>query len=281
MIIYRASELGSCVRALVARRRGESENDTPEVVQGWFDRGIAHEDECIAAMQAEGYIIDSQQREVTIQVADDVAVVGHLDGRVTNSNPRPRTLEIKAPYSWAKWYDAHLNNDYSDPLMSRYGWQSSSYCVAEESEMIVACLDGGVVKMFTIEIPPYSIEDIRKRVLSIEFMVETGVWPECDQRMFLCPFFPRVCTHKQDEVAFDPVVDEYAMQYQAFKAMEKAAKEDADRYREKIMAHLGERESVVTSQYKVTRVVTKGGPVHFERKPGVSLKVTKRGDGDE
>lgn len=255
MIVYRASSLGSCVRALVAQRRGEPENETPSLVQSWYDRGIAHEDECVAAM-AQDWLVTDQQAETETHIAPDVVVRGHLDGICQDESGSNRVLEIKSPPSWAKWRDAHLRGDYSDPLMSRYAWQISAYMAATGLEAVVACVDDGTVKTFGIEVAPYTVEDIRKRVLSVEFMVETGVWPECTSRDFPCPFFPRQCTHAVEEVAFDPIADSYAAAYMTAKREEKARRDEAEEARAKLLAHLDERDTVTTDTYKVTRYAT-------------------------
>jgi hypothetical protein len=201
-------------------------------------------------------------------------------------------LEIKAPWTWATFEKAIRTDDFSDPFVSRLAWQVSIYMAATGLEAVIACLEDGKIKHFTIEIPPYSLEDIRKRVLSVEFMVETGVIPECNQRDFPCPFFPRVCTHAQDEVSFDPVLDGIVSVYMEEKAKEKAAKEAAERVREAIMDHLGERTGVTTDSYKVTastttrtnrdwKAMVKAG---IDLRPyesvteSVTLRVTSRGD---
>jgi hypothetical protein len=255
MIEYRASELGSCVRALVYKRLGTPENATPEQVQQWFDRGVEHEVECIAAMIRDGWVLVDKgfQWEVTIPIDEDIQVVGHLDatGREADFD-NERVIEIKAPQSWAKWYDAHLRGDYSDPLMHRYAWQISVYMAATGLEAVIACLDDGVVKIFGIERPPFNDKDIEQRVLMVESLAVSGVMPECTSRDYPCPFFPR-CTHSQAETAFDPALDSLCGVYDVHRDIVSEGKAEIDRARAQILEHLGERDSVSTEDWTVTR----------------------------
>ncbi len=267
MFVYRASSLGSCVRALVATRKGERKNETPEMVQGWYDRGVVHENDCLFAMESAGWnlqaasvlgwVEDEGQPYFEIPIADDVVVTGHLDGLGFRDDEKTRVIEIKAPNAYQRVYDAAMTGDWSDPYVSKVAWQVSAYSVATGMEVVLACLDEGGVQTHIIEVPPYSLEDIRKRVLSVEFMVETGVMPECNQRDFPCPFFPRVCSHQQDEVAFDPVLDQMADDQITDIATRKIVDDRIAERRLKILAHLDTRDTVTTDNYKVTRYTTK------------------------
>ncbi len=256
MRTYRASSLGSCTRAQTALHLGYVAQGTSDHMQALYDRGNTHEDECVAAMQAAGWNVYDQQLEVTGLISDQARVVGHLDGKVHPSIEQPRMLEIKSPISWAKFEKAYKMGDWSDPLMNRYAWQTSMCMVATDMECVVACLDDGVVKTFTIEVPVYDQEAIEERVLDMEAQVIAN-WlpPVCSQADFPCPVS---YLHEAPEATVDPALDVLVNEREIARTEAQEADKRVKAYTAKIDAHLtkADTESIETAWSKATRFTT-------------------------
>ena len=210
-MILRMSSLGSCIRAQVAERLGYRQLPVSDQMQSRYDRGNTHETDCLAAMRADGWIVDSEQLEVVITEAD--MLTGHLDGIASLDGGPRRVLEIKAPSTWASFRKAHLTADYSNGYMHRIATQISCYMVATGLECVMACLnDAGTVETFGIETPPHSRQEIINRVVTIEDWVARGeLPPECSQADYPCPF---VYLHDEDVVMEidDPLLAEQLRQ---------------------------------------------------------------------
>lgn len=249
-MFYRASELGACLKAQAARRLGYTPLPPPEKFELIFERGNLHEEMCVTSMLEFGYAVYDQQKEVEIPVGA-VKLVGHIDGMVEEYGVmRDRLLEIKAPGAWKKFHDAQKTDTWVDPLAERYAWQISVYMHALSAEALIACVDEGEIRTFVIERPPYTLDDIYRRVRSIEEIVQSGVLPaECSVRNYPCPF---VYLHEDPEdTETDDTLDRLAAAYQAAANIEKTAKADKDRYRDALLRHVGDRGKVDTDQYRV------------------------------
>jgi len=81
MIVYRASGLGYCTKRQVALRMEYEPMPVPEDMQIIFDAGHAAEEECVSLLLDNGREIFNQQLEVVLQITDEIAVVGHIDGQ--------------------------------------------------------------------------------------------------------------------------------------------------------------------------------------------------------
>ncbi len=174
------SNLGSCDRALVAAILGMKPLPANDTVQGWFDRGHAHETECLAAMRADEWWVSPGQEEV--HVGD---LVGHLDGYVRwpDGTGVDRVVEVKAPSAWSRFEKAYKTATWTDPLMIKYGWQTACYQVATGLECVVACVDDGRVKYFVIETPLHTRGEIEARVAHIRQLAVTGLPDACEAGM--------------------------------------------------------------------------------------------------
>ena len=249
MNIIRASELGSCLKAQMARQQGYEPLPTPEKMQAIFERGNIHEEECVAAMLASGYIISGQQHEVTL-LWNTTQVVGHLDGVVSEDAMETRVLEIKSPAAWAKFEKAHKTGDWSDPLAHRYAWQISVYMVAMGREALIACLDDGTIRTFGIEKPPFGEREIYARINHIITGAMHNMLPkDCSQSDYPCQF---AYLHETPDVEEDDVLDELVFRYEQAVADEKLAKGRKDDLKADIEAHMAGRKKVETATAKVT-----------------------------
>ena len=249
--IYRASELGACFKAQVARRSGYTPLDPPAHMLEIFERGNVHEDECVAAMLEHGWAIFDQQRVVEIPVGQ-VKVRGHLDGIVEEYGVRDdRVLEIKSPNAWRKFERATKEDDWSDPLAQRYAWQISVYMHALQKEALIACVEDSQVHTFVIEKPPISLDDIYQRVNEIEKIASAYLLPtECSSHDYPCPF---VYLHEDtDDTVEDTELDKLVALYDQAVADEKIAKARKDEYRAAILEMMGDRTKVETASAKVS-----------------------------
>jgi hypothetical protein len=257
---YRASELGACLKAQAARRLGYTPLPPPEKFEAIFERGNLHETMCVDAMHQFGYSVFSQQQEIVIPVGA-VQIVGHIDGMVEEYGVLDdRVLEIKAPGAWQKFHDAQKTGDWSDPLAERYAWQISVYMHALQTEALIACLDGETIRTFVIEVAPYTLDDIYRRVVQIEDIVRSGTLPaECSVRNYPCPF---VYLHEDPDVETDDELDQLAAAYQAAADAEKTAKAQKDQFRDALMRHMADRGTVDTERFRV-KVYQQAGPSRF------------------
>lgn len=248
-MIYRASELGACVKAQAARRLGYTPLPPPAKFEEIFERGNIHETLCVDAMHQFGYSIFSQQQEIMIPVGA-VQIVGHIDGMVEEYGILDdRVLEIKAPGAWQKFHDAQKTDTWVDPLAQRYAWQISVYMHALQTEALIACLDGDTIRTFVIERPPHTLDAIYQRVLAIEEIVRGGILPaECSVRNYPCPF---VYLHEDPETEDDTELDQLAAAYQQAADQEKAAKATKDQMRDALIRHVTDRDSVDTNGWRV------------------------------
>jgi hypothetical protein len=276
MLTIRASALGSCTKALIADLLGYAPLPVSDKMQGIYDRGNTHEADCVNALEADGYHIWCQntmddpgherfvwdQDQVYIEIeSGSVKITGHLDGVIAPlttdwvAGTRERILECKSPASWAKFEQAARTNIWTDPLCHRYGWQISAYMLALDMEAMVTCLDGEEVKSFVIEVPPFSLEDIEARCIDIAEAVALNQLPVgCSQADWPCPV---AYLHEEPEFEEDDTLDSLVISYAFWTEEEKLAKRSKDEAKERIEAHLGERESVNTQASKVSRYTQK------------------------
>lgn len=229
------SNLGSCDRALVAAIRGMKAIPPSDLVQGWFDRGNAHETDCLAAMRAEGWTVTDEQLEVWVG-----GFSGHLDGIGGQFDTGPwRVVEIKAPSAWARFEKAYKTDTWSDPLMVKYEWQTSCYMVATGLECVVVCLDDDQLKWFVIETPLHFRSEIEGRVAHIRALAETGLPDACEPGMveWTCPF-----RYLHDEKVVTPIDDPAiigdAREYLRWGTQERLAKAAKEKLRDQLLARL-------------------------------------------
>jgi hypothetical protein len=265
----RASALGSCLKAQAAGILGYEPMDVPEKMQVVFDRGHDHEAANDDALIAQFAIIDARQDEVILPISDDWDISGHLDGIIQlSAGATRRVWESKSPASWAKFRDAILTGDYSDLLAHRYAWQISVYMHATGLEAYVTCLPGwgktidemaatgavygeDAVAGFGIEVPPFSIQEIRGRVEQIAGIVTSGQLPvACTSQDYPCPF---AYLHESPPVDDDPAISKLVADYQFQDRMVKEWKGKMDATKARITDLLGDRETVTGDVGKVTR----------------------------
>lgn len=256
MIVYRASEMGRCLRASVAERLGMKPLPVPDWLQKVYDGGVEHEDACVDAMIALGWRVEAQQQEVDLHITDDIIVRGHLDGKTFQLDYRPtRVLEIKSPGVYAKFEKAYKTNDWSDPLAFRYAIQLSCYMLSTDLEAVIACLDSETVKTFGVEIPPFDLEYITGRISTIEALVVAGLPDACEiNNGDSCPF--RYLHGDAVEVVEDEMLDENVRSYEYWRLIRKDAEVNMKNFQSVLTEHLADRDTITTANSKVTRYTT-------------------------
>jgi hypothetical protein len=255
-ITVRASSFGGCIKSQVAACLGYAPMAPPDRMQEIFDRGHTHEDENAVALRADGWDITREQEEVRVDKLPVGSVVGHIDGVASHPSvpkSQPYLWESKSPNAWAKFEKAHKTGDYSDPLAGRYAWQISVYMHALGLEAYVTCWDEeNGVRGFVIEQPPYTMQDITDRLISINEWVKIGQLPQlCTVKDYPCPF---VYLHEDDvEVVDDPALDQLVAEYDYWAGQEKTAAEQKKQKQQLIRDHIVQDETVTSGGSKVTR----------------------------
>ncbi len=213
-IIYRASALGSCPRALLASRRDLSPVPNTAIQQRAYDEGIAAEPIIIESLKSKLTIVQ-EQREVTLHIADNIFVIGHVDGLVANFNPNPVTasspvypllpLEVKAFAQ--STYDTWIRSKLS--AFPSYAWQISCYCAALHVTHALFAIHNKATsktKLFLLR-APYTPDQINSRILAIESLIPNqDSWPPCERTGFLCPY-PYLHESTPVEPVSDPHLD--------------------------------------------------------------------------
>lgn len=218
-IIYRASTLGSCRKALVALGIGQTPQDFPDWLYERFEQGVTGESvvlddlrDCYTIMdQSEGHYLpwDDGQLYVEIPIGQHIIVRGHADGIGTcykvfvyeygedgEKTGTKRVIEVKC-------VSEGYGHDVLKSLPNTWAWQLSIYGRFYELPGLLALgikgekgteNEGKVVNVVTelIDDLPYTMKDIKLRVIELERCIENGEYPDCDYKQWPCPF-PWLC----------------------------------------------------------------------------------------
>lgn len=234
MFTYRSSELGGCIRRLVALRQGYEKMPPPQQFRELFAEGNRWETITVDHLLSRGFDIpmpeqmpfpvDEGQSYMYIRILEDVGVSGHVDGFIapgTDDNDLDvsevpwKILEIKS-MSHNQFEDfVDKGWERGDVLMEKYKWQVSPYMIAADMELMFVGVDrdsdeaNPSYHALYQEKPFYSLGDITRRVLEIERLAE-GTLPDCDQANYPCPVYYLGCTHNSldaDEVISQLITD--------------------------------------------------------------------------
>lgn len=282
MIVYRASELGSCTRRLVLGRVGYEPKSPPDKYLEYFARGDATEVEVKADLRAAGHIIDREQEEVVVDITDEIKIVGHIDGTIIRSEQVPlpssqRLLEVKRMNN-TYWNIVKDGGFYVDGLMEKYRWQMSPYMHGTGLELTMVCRNGdtGEDLYLYAEEPFYTMNDLRARVIVIEGRVRSFTTLDfpCDQADYPCPVYYTHADDREDADADEAEEIEAAgIAYSLAKQAERDAKDAAGRCRDKIKELVSGRKRLNAGRVRVTTYATRRTTVDREmaRADGVDL----------
>lgn len=206
MRTYTASEIGNCTTALVARQLGYKPGGPSAKLQKAYDQGHENEQRILEAweMLDESYELTSDhgleiekeaqhvlgQPKVRLVLDPEFQVVAHLDGVGYIDNEGFNVLEAKAfaPSTFATWQRKGFE------AFDKYAWQVSVQIEASglPCRFIVGVKDeDGVVQEVhetLVRDAPYSVEQIRARIMEAEAWVMAGQVPDCITPSYPCSF---------------------------------------------------------------------------------------------
>lgn len=294
-IIYRGSEIGSCLKAMVAKRLGYTLLDQTKVktkagveLQELYDEGKRLEDVAVEKLCWDGYKITHQQLEIDIPVIGNVIIQLHIDGLIDNNAlwRNFKLLEIKSmrPAS----FQSAVNLGWSmGGLMEKYKWQVSTYLHGvrwhfgdPKIEAVLNIIDSDPLlndddrKMFQLytENPHYSIAEVKERVILAESWVRRGeLPPSCDYPSFPCAFF---YLHEEGEMEQfdDETIDLVIREFKKAQRDKKVA-EDQEKEARKLLTKLRDKAPIEAKSSK-KKVLDSGEEVVLE-----SIKVQTKGGG--
>ncbi len=189
-VYYRASALGSCLRALWAARTGHTPSSPPKTLQAAFDKGHELEPVILKLLEDEGWTLTDPQKEIVFHVgtnghSQQLYVVGHVDSLGTPPGGRHH-IPVDAKSFAQSTLDDFLGNGIES--FPHYSWQQSAYAVGLGVDSFCLPLynkDTGELTIKVYDSLPHSYEDIQSRIFQVEEFTEMPT--ECDNR-WGCPF---------------------------------------------------------------------------------------------
>ena len=206
IVVYRASTIGTCIRALVAARRNFPPADPPELFKKKFQQGIDYEPVILKALTDSGkWATYSHQQEVELVIREasstrpKIVIRGHIDAcghrLAEESGAKPQTpvsiVEVKkmSKGEYAKW----ARKNWAD--FPRYAWQVSSYVHAKNLQyvlMVIGEQDGDSLTIHTqlFTTPPITVAMLKSKVLRVEALASSTNTdlPLCDFPNYPCPY---------------------------------------------------------------------------------------------
>ena len=273
IMVVRASALGSCVRALSAY--GRYDEVIPLQRQQLLDRtskeGQLHEGSVIDHLIAEGYDVSEAQGTVNLTVIRGrVEVRGHIDGSI----PGEGVVEVKT-MSKSRFDDYQRHGLGAFP---KYQWQLAAYMYGWADQQghavgglswgqpalyVVKRRDDGLIDIKTIDYPPISFQDIRKKLVQVYQHRKAKTLPDCDitgNEQFWCPF-PYL--HEEEVVDMDLpdetilALEELAKKYDEMREIEKlgkVAEEERKALGKEILELMDGRDRAEVAGFKIVRV---------------------------
>jgi len=263
IIVYRASGLGTCPRALVAYSQPKAyiPAEKPEWFQKVLDEGTAYEDAIRDAYcEKEGMEVHDDQLECELELGEmfgyTVIVRGHIDGQAV-------TPQFGGGDEPARLFEAKKFRDSTWPNFVRQGvnvnvnypWQVSVYmhaldldeCDFTGGHLMKVLDDNGdpvpdaegeptwemtEILVKHIAVPPIPLKAIRNRIYEVERQIAAGMDAtevECSKKMYPCPFFK---LHDWEDDAWEwegkeqqEIADAWMMSFAAVDAQVKEANE--------------------------------------------------------
>lgn len=222
--VYRASELGGCVKSQVAAKLDYQKLDTPTKMLDIYEAGNQAEIIVGQLLRARGYNLFDAQMEVELVVTPRVSIVGHIDWRTDGLVVECKSMSEARYIEWLKtgWH--------TPGLVQKYKWQLSAYMNALEvpADLVVFnrdAKDDDPNRMVIERVPEpfFTTGEIKERVLRIDRFVRLGELPvACDVKIWPCPF-AYLEEVEYDEDNFE--VEGIATSYKAAMLSEKVGKE--------------------------------------------------------
>ena len=244
-VVYRASSLGMCDKAIVATALGFEPQSKPEWFQEVLDEGTNAEP-IIAAKYTEetGNEITDDQKQVKLEIMDGVWIYASIDGLVWDGGS-PVLWESKkfrdSTWDGALRKGVEVNKNYPMQVSAMMHALSDEYDTDVELDFTIGHMDtasGEIVEIFIHRLidPPVNRLAIRKRIAHLEKLVATG-----DLAGTACPLplqYPCGFFHFHDDqdtaegkldipsdVTLDLLVQEYEKADEIRKDLERQVKE--------------------------------------------------------
>lgn len=240
-VVYRASSIGQCVRALVASGLGESSvygADRQALLDRSAEEGNLHEEAVRERLRSEGWTIHSTQEEVEIPVIPGVIIRGHTDGVISKFGETVSDralLEVKSMST--KQFDKWMRKKWGE--FEKYAWQITAYMAGYpglDCYYVVKRREDGLMDRTVIPAsqPPADWKAIKKKVVTAERWRRKKELPPCDvKNQWGCPFF---YLHEEDnfeeiEIPDDEaraVLEQLVAEFVSLKEKERIGMEAAD-----------------------------------------------------
>lgn len=265
-IIYRASALGECARALLAVYDGvkpRRKAAMTELLELTAEEGNLHETGVVTMLQKKmGYELIESQSEVEIPVVPGVLIRGHTDARMFYE--RPLLIEVKSKSD--KQFEIWMKLKWE--AFENHAAQVTAYMRAFPDHDVVFVVkrrsDGKTDMTYLLaDQPPMDWNRIRAKILTVEVARRNGTTPACDlaaNRRWMCPMW---FLHDEPDVEsldmtadMKVIAEELLKRRGPIKAIEAEGK-DAEKERKEIdgqlMNLLGDADRFETDGWVVTR----------------------------
>lgn len=295
-MIYRASAVGDCLRALVAAGLQYEALPDPAYLTRAAAEGNLHEPDIVDKVLGMGLEDTGAQDELDVQVVrNQVYLRGHMDGNLHGAmvkvvphlregSPVPLQSDEHAVLE-AKTMSRRIFEEWQRGRFGvkvRYAYQVSTYMYgagrAVGKDFLPALYavkrrDDGFMEYTWIPEPPIKWERIRKRVLDAERWRLRGELPPCDiDRQWGCAYW---FLHEEDDGEMAPVVSvsdeikgmlaEILPVYRDAKDREKAAKLEADEMKDRIHQLMDQATKVDVEGYTVSWVTQHREKTDYKR----------------
>ena len=277
IMVVRASALGSCVRALSAYGRYDEviPLQRQELLNRTSKEGQLHEGSVIDHLISEGYDVSEAQGTVNLTVIRGrVEVRGHIDGSI----PGEGVVEVKT-MSKSRFDDYQRHGLGAFP---KYQWQLAAYMYgwadrkveakfhteegpgwSQPALYVVKRRDDGLIDIKTIDYPPISFQDIRKKLVQVYQHRKAKTLPDCDitgNEQFWCPF---PFLHEEEVVDMELpdetilALEELAQKYDEVREVEalgKIAGKEKSALGKEILELMDGRDRAEVAGFKIVRV---------------------------
>jgi len=188
-VVYRASAVGDCFRALAAARIGYVPLPFPERLRTIFAEGHHHEALVLELLRRGGWIIHAEQEALVLPVLPGVVVRGHVDAMATLAiaDDEHYVAEVKA--LGADTFKLWLRDGFA--AFPKYAYQFSSYMIASGRKGLfcVKNRNSGQVHVTIFDDPPVPLADVVAKVARVEAAGRKGELGPCDaDKKWGCPF---------------------------------------------------------------------------------------------
>lgn len=262
LVVYRASALGGCIRALVAARQGYTPVSPDEKSLRVMGEGVLHEDHILASLErSKGWEVGRRQEELELRIGTRLVVRCHPDGVATGGalEAGGRVIEVKA--MGRDVYTRWLKEGWGG--FRRYAWQMSieMFVTGRLGIFAVKNRDTGEITVEMVDDPPVGLAEIKARVVKAEAAAARGELPACDPVSWLCSYrYLHEETGGNGDAARaveDVEVDALAGSYDVARARATQAEAMQKEARARLIEALGERDKVHTTAWKVSRSTQK------------------------